>query len=243
MTEDVATYYDEYVGRQEAVGINRRHRSILDRLLRLGLRPDHRVLEIGSGVGTVTELLAGALPRGSVLGTDLSPKSIEAARERLASFGNVELVAGDVLEAEIPGRFDVVVLPDVIEHIPVELHSALFGRVASWVKDDGFVFVHYPDPHHLEWCRVHRPDKLQVIDQPIHADVLVANAYPHGLYLDRYERYSIWVREGDYVAAVLRPSAGVGEFTQLPPPRPSLARRAARRLRGLARRLAGRDRR
>jgi cyclopropane fatty-acyl-phospholipid synthase-like methyltransferase len=233
---DVATFYDEFVDRQTMVGANRRHQAILGWVKRFGLRADSRVLEIGCGVGPLTQLLAEALPQGSVLGTDLSPKSVAAAEERLASLGNVELVVGDVLEVDIEERFDVVVLPDVIEHIPLESHDALFGRVASWVKADGFVLAHYPNPHHLEWFHVHHPERLQIIDQPVHADVLLANAYRHGLYLDYFERYSIWIREGDYVVAVLRPSAGVGEFTKLPQPRPSLRTRAARLRRRLTRR-------
>lgn len=233
---DVATFYDEFVDRQTRVGANRRHQAILGWLKRFGLRPDSRVLEVGCGVGPLTRLLAEAAPQGSVVGTDLSPKSIEAAKERLAAFGNAELVVGDALEVEIDERFDVVVLPDVIEHIPLEAHDALFGRVASWVKADGFVLLHYPNPHHLEWFHVHHPERLQIIDQPIHADVLLANAYRHGLYLDYFERYSIWIREGDYVVAVLRPSAGVGEFTKLPQPRSSLRARAARLRRRLTRR-------
>jgi SAM-dependent methyltransferase len=233
---DVATFYDEFVDRQTRVGANRRHQAILGWLKRFGLRPDSRVLEVGCGVGPLTRLLAEAAPQGSVVGTDLSPKSIAAAKERLASCGNAELLVGDALEVEIDERFDVVVLPDVIEHIPLESHDALFGRVASWVKADGFVLAHYPNPHHLEWFHVHHPERLQIIDQPVHADVLLANAYRHGLYLDYYERYAIWVREGDYVVAVLRPSAGVGEFTKLPQPRPSLRARAARLRRRLTRR-------
>jgi cyclopropane fatty-acyl-phospholipid synthase-like methyltransferase len=233
---DVATFYDEFVDRQTRVGVNLRHRAILGWLKRFGIGPESRVLEIGCGVGPLTQLLAEAVPQGSVVGTDLSPKSIDAARERLAPFGNAKLVVGDVLEVDVEERFDVVVLPDVIEHIPLESHDALFERVASWVKPDGFVLLHYPNPHHLEWFHVHHPERLQIIDQPVHADLLLANAYRHGLYLDYFERYSIWVREGDYVVAVLRPSAGVGEFTKLPQPRPSLKDRAA----GLRRRLTRR---
>lgn len=236
MEGDVAAFYDEFVDRQTRVGVNRRHQAILGWLKRFGMRPDSRVLEIGCGVGMLTRLLAEALPEGSVLGTDLSPKSIAAAEERLAPLGNVELVVGDAIEVAIDERFDVVVLPDVIEHIPLESHGALFGRVAAWVNSEGFVLAHYPNPHHLEWFHVHHPERLQIIDQPIHADVLMRNVYEHGLYLDYFERYSIWVREGDYVVAVLRPSAGVGGFTQLPPPRPTLRARAAR----LRRRLGGR---
>jgi cyclopropane fatty-acyl-phospholipid synthase-like methyltransferase len=203
-------------------------------LQRSGLRPYHHVLEIGCGVGTLTELLAEAVePEGSVVALDFSPKSIEAARERLASFGNLRLVVGDVLEAQFDRRFDVVALPDVIEHIPLEHHSALFERVASWLRPDGFVLLNYPNPHHLEWCREHRPETLQAIDQPIHADALLSSAYPHELYLDLLRTYSVWIREGDYVVAVMRPNAGTGTFTQLPQPRRSLPARLRDRVRRL----------
>jgi trans-aconitate 2-methyltransferase len=239
---EVSDFYDEFAERQTKVGVNRRHESIVAWLRRFGLRPDDSVLELGCGVGTVTQLLAAELPRGSVLGIDLSPHSIATAQERLASLENVRFMAADVVSAEVDGQFDVVLLPDVIEHIPLERHDALFGRVASWVKPGGFALLHYPNPHHLEWFHAHHPERLQIIDQPIHADALLANAYRHGLHLDYYERYSIWVREGDYVVAVLRPASGVGEFTRLPQPRPSLRARAARRAKGVARRLGGRRR-
>jgi trans-aconitate 2-methyltransferase len=237
---DVSAFYDELVDRQTRVGVNLRHRAILAWLLRFGLGPDDSVLELGCGVGTVTGLVSEELRRGSILAVDLSPRSIATARRRLASHENVRLLAADVVNADVDGQHDVVLLPDVIEHIPLEQHDALFARVASWVKPDGFVLLHYPNPHHLEWCHANNPENLQIIDQPIHADALLANAYRHGLYLSHYERYSIWVREGDYVVAVLRPSAGVGEFTRLPQPRPSLPARAARRARSAARRLLGR---
>jgi len=238
--EEVSDFYDEFVERQARVGVNRRHEAIVAWLCRFGLRPDDSVLELGCGVGTVTQLVAEELPRGSVLGVDLSPHSIATARERLAAYDNVRFMAADVVAADVEGEHDVVLLPDVIEHIPLEQHDALFGRVASWVKPGGFVLLHYPNPHHLEWFHVHHPERLQIIDQPIHADVLLANAYRHGLHLDYYERYSIWVREGDYVVAVLRPASGVGEFTRLPQPQPSFLARAMRRAKRVARRLAGR---
>jgi trans-aconitate 2-methyltransferase len=228
----ISDFYDDYVGRQVAVGINERHRSILRFLIRFGLAEDARVLEIGAGIGTLTTLLAHHLaPKGCLVAVDLSPKSIAVARKQLAAHQNLELIAGDALELDLPGDFDVVVLPDVIEHIPLDLHPALFRRVASWLRAGGFALLHYPNPHHLQWVREHRPDRLQIIDQSIHADVLLSNAYRAGLYLDYYERYSIWVREGDYVVAVLRPSSGVGDFHDLPEPKPSLLERARARAR------------
>jgi trans-aconitate 2-methyltransferase len=238
---DVSDFYDEFVDRQTRVGINWRHKAIVAWLRRFGMRPDDDVLELGCGVGTVTQLLSEELPQGSVFGVDLSPRSIATAQERLGSRRNVRLMAADAVAGDIDGQYDVVVLPDVIEHIPLEQHDVLFGRIASWLKPGGFVLLHYPNPHHLEWCHANHPERLQIIDQPIHADVLLANAYRHGLYLSYYERYSIWLREGDYIVAILRPSSGVGEFTRLPEPQPSFVGRVVRRVLRVGRRWLRRN--
>jgi trans-aconitate 2-methyltransferase len=210
---DAKTFYDEYVDRQVSVGINERHCAFLGWLQRFGGR-GNSVREVGCGVGTVTELLARAIgPDGSVVAIDLSPKSIEAARERLAAFRNVKLIAGDVLTCDLDRRFDVVLLPEVIEHIPLESHGALFELVARWAARDGFVLLHYPNPHHLEWCHEHQPEQLQLIDQPVHADVLLSHACAHGLYLDYFQVYSIWIREGHYVVALMRSRSAIDTFT------------------------------
>lgn len=229
---DSRSFYDNYVDRQLRVGVNARHRSILSFLKRWGMRPGDRVLEIGSGIGTLTQLIAAELGgRGRLVGLDLSPKSIEAARERLSAWDNVELRVADVFDVALSGPFDVVVLPDVIEHIPLERHSELFGRVAEWVDPAGFVLLHYPDPLWLEWCRDHRPDLLQHIDQPVHADALTAAAHPHGLHLRHLEAYSIWVVEGDYQVALLRPHDEDASFTIIEPRPPTIFRRAREKLR------------
>jgi trans-aconitate 2-methyltransferase len=211
---DSRTFYDEYVDRQLTVGVNERHHAILRWLQRFGLRRGDRVLEIGCGIGTLTGLIAGAIGReGSLFAVDVSPKSIEVARERLARFGNTRFVVGDILEVPISDRFDVVVLPDVIEHIPLELHSTLFSRVVGWVEPDGFVLLHYPSPRYQEWCREHRPDLLQIVDESIQADALTANTYRHGLHLEFLQTYPIWTREGEYQVVVLRRNLEPAHFS------------------------------
>ena len=232
-------FYDDYVARQTAVGVNARHRAILARLRRSGLNANHACLEIGCGVGTLTELIAKDLRKqGSIVAVDVSPKSIEAARRRLAGFDNVHLIASDILGIDLArslGRFDVVVLADVVDHIPLAEHGRLFERIATWLRPDGFVLLNYPNPQYQEWRRRSSPDPdlAKIAIQPVHLDALLANAYPHGFYLDRFEKYSIWVQEGDYVCAVLRPSGGSGGFTHVSGRRGSVAARIGRRLRRL----------
>lgn len=211
----IRDFYDDYVGRMVAVGINDRHHAIVGWLRHFGLRPGHRVLEIGCGVGTVTQLLADVVgPSGSIMATDLSPKSIEAARDRLSGFRNIQYAAGDVLEIEIDGVFDVIALPDVIEHIPIAGHPQLFKRIAKWLAPGGFVLLNYPNPLYLQWLHENEPEVLQVIDQPVHADGLLASCYAAGLYLDFLQTYSIWTREGDYIVAVMKSLTEPRTFTK-----------------------------
>ncbi len=210
----IRNFYDDYVGRMVAVGINDRHHAIAGWLRHFGLRPGQRALEIGCGIGTLTHLLADAIgPSGSIMATDLSPKSIEAARDRLSSFRNIHFAAGDVLDIQIDGVFDVIALPDVIEHIPIDSHPRLFKRIAKWLAPGGFVLLNYPNPLYLQWLHEHKPEVLQVIDQPVHADGLLASSYAAGLYLDFLQTYSIWTREGDYVVAVMKSLTAPRTFT------------------------------
>lgn len=80
MEQKVAQFYDEFANNQIKIGVNSRHLSIIDKLIQSGLKPHHRVLEIGCGIGTVSHLIAKKTPKGKVLAVDISPKSIDQAK-------------------------------------------------------------------------------------------------------------------------------------------------------------------
>src|SRR5690242_2898266 len=60
---------------------NRAHHQVHDKafLETLPLQPDDRVLDIGCGSGELTNVVAGLVPDGHVVGLDGSPSMIDAA--------------------------------------------------------------------------------------------------------------------------------------------------------------------
>jgi trans-aconitate 2-methyltransferase len=218
---EIEAYYDEYVERQLRVGVNKRHHSILEKLKKSGLQSTNHVLEIGCGIGTFTSLLIREVSSGQVVSMDISGASIRYANDH-NTHANLKFIHADAANHDFGTQlFDVIVLPDVLEHIPIELHHQLFEKLAKVLKPSGFIFIHIPNPYYLEWCHEHRPDLLQVIDQPISTDILVQNTYSHGLIIEELKSYSIWVVHHDYQYAVLRKN-GYQDFKQVIEDKPTL---------------------
>lgn len=200
----VSDFYDKWVTNQVNVGVNLRHRTILRLLKREGMARTDSVLEIGCGIGTVTGLVAQYLNKGKIRAVDISPMSIEQARERLARFGNIDFQVSDMSDFDATTRYDVVFLPDVLEHIPVEAHRNLFKTIRTVLKDTGFVLIHIPNPRYLDWVRKNQPEKLQIIDQSLHTYPMLEDIYANGLYLHRLTSHSIFHECSDYQMLVLR---------------------------------------
>jgi trans-aconitate 2-methyltransferase len=202
-TDRIADFYDHFTKRQLAVGVNQRHHAIRDIVLAQGLDPGMRVLEMGCGVGTLTGLLARHLRKGELVAVDLSPVSIEKARIALKGLGHVRLIVADVVNDALPGPFDRILLPDVLEHIPVVLHPALLRRIKADLAKAGRVIIHSPTPEYIEFLRRSRPELLQVVDQPLHLAPLATAIEAAGLIITRYQRHRIWAAVPEYMAIVL----------------------------------------
>jgi trans-aconitate 2-methyltransferase len=95
-------------------------------LARLRLQGDETVLDAGCGTGRLTEELLAALPRGRVVGIDLSENMLNSARQHLAQFKRrLGLVVCDLL------------------HLPFERAFAGIVSTAAfhWVLDHDQLFV------------------------------------------------------------------------------------------------------
>lgn len=108
-------------------------------LAQISLRGNETVLDAGCGTGRLTRDLLEALPRGHVVGLDVSQNMLEAARAHLEPDfgGRIEFVCCDLLDMPFEERFDGIFSTAsfhwVLDHDRLfrSLHRAL--RPGGWL--------------------------------------------------------------------------------------------------------------
>lgn len=91
----------------------------------LNHKGDERILDIGSGNGKITARLAEMVPRGTVVGIDISPDMVDYARNKYPpkKYPNLSFQIGDASHLDFCEEFDIVVsfacLHWVKDHLPV----------------------------------------------------------------------------------------------------------------------------
>lgn len=97
---------------------------------------DSTILDIGCGEGVIVGELKD-LGFGRVAGLD-------------SNYSSDHVMQGDILSMPFEDRhFDVVLLLDVIEHIPIELQAQALREVSRIVKDNGILIASIPNLGHL----------------------------------------------------------------------------------------------
>jgi len=176
-TKEIKNWYNVFSKKQLKTGTNLRHYTIINHLINSGLQKNSSVLEIGCGIGTLTGLLHKYLKKGKLVATDISDDSIEIAKKRISKSENIDFLTTDMKDFNYPKKFDFIVLPDVLEHIPIEQHLGLFKILTKHMHDESILLINIPHPKAIEYIREHTPEKLQIIDQSISAETLLKNAY------------------------------------------------------------------
>lgn len=104
----------------------------------LRVEPGQRVLEIGTGSGYVTALLA-RLGAGAVLSLERYATLARQAAARLIALSEVHVVQADGLAPELPdGGFDRILVHGSVEAIPAHWRAALEpgGRLVTGLSQD-----------------------------------------------------------------------------------------------------------
>jgi SAM-dependent methyltransferase len=116
-------------------------RPLTERLFRrAGIAPGMRVLDVGSGVGDVTFLLADLVGRdGKVIGVDMDGGALDKARKRAEQLQlrNVEFVHGDIRDAALSGPFDAAVGRLVLLYFADPVTT--LAQIATQVRPNGIV--------------------------------------------------------------------------------------------------------
>ncbi len=101
-----------------------------------------RVLEIGCGAGG--NLLPFLKFGCEVTGFDFDSKRIAEAHEILDTKNNskIHLFCDDVFKVKDIGLFDLIIVRDVIEHIPDKAH--FFKYIKDFMKKDGLIYFAFP---------------------------------------------------------------------------------------------------
>ncbi|MBK8658837.1 MAG: class I SAM-dependent methyltransferase [Bacteroidetes bacterium] len=215
--KDVAEFYDKEWADFNDKGLskpNSRHRTILKNLKAAGLTKSSNVLEVGCGLGSLSGLIIKFLSDGNFIGADISPKTIELLKKKYSEFKNADFLVTDMSNFKHNIKFDFVVFPDVLEHIPVEAHDNIFKTLSQITHNDSVILVNNPEPFALEWIIKNKPEQLQIIDQPLHINHFSNLSYSNGFYIESVMPYSLHTYQYDYQNIIIKPIKSLQEVAQ-----------------------------
>ena len=101
------------------------------------------VLEIGCGEGNLMQYLAKIF-KCNILGIDISSKQVDLAKKK-----SLNVIHKDIFEYldsdYCKDNFDLIILIDVIEHLPKNKIEDLFFRLSKILKKDGSIILKFPN--------------------------------------------------------------------------------------------------
>lgn len=113
------------------------------RLAAAGL-PQPRVLDYGCGIGNATRFLEESFPDCEVTGVDVSPASLEIARQGATS-ARFLVMDGDTIPAA-DGQFGLAFVSCVLHHVDSGRHAAVLAELRRILAPGGLLVVYEHNP-------------------------------------------------------------------------------------------------
>lgn len=173
---DAGQFYDDFAERvllEDFCHLNLRQEAIKELCDRFIPRSS-RILEVGCGVGVISKHLGKRASR--LLSIDISAVNLRIAEMYVDSPSSKFRVLDITRDFHrIDGlEFDVILLADVIEHIPREKYTALFWNLERLLAPGGLMLLTFPSFEYQEYIKRCSPDILQVVDESVRLSDMLA---------------------------------------------------------------------
>jgi 2-polyprenyl-3-methyl-5-hydroxy-6-metoxy-1,4-benzoquinol methylase len=163
-----------------------------------------RILELGCGNGILANLVNVTGRAEFILALDQDPKAIRRAIQTIHGRTGIEFRQHDANSFKSSGTFDVVIINDVIHHVPRERQSDLLKSAWSALRENGHLLIKDVDDRPWwarflawlhDWARLNPPTLLkrdELADMIRRADFQIMNQWncvtvhiPHVTFLCR----------------------------------------------------------
>lgn len=213
--ERIESFYEEFAGHflDDVIGGNERVREQIRFFARAIPESTKSVLIVGCGAGQAAHAVATRIaPHSRVLALDLSTEAVRIARA-VFPHPRIEYRPGDAFEAVPETGWDVILLPDVFEHIPTSRRSTFAELLCRWLAPDGRVLLTLPTVGKQDSLR-RSGMGLQVVDEDVSPADLLRLAEEMQGSVTYYAMMSVW-ETNDY--AHVQIERGIGQLTPIGP--------------------------
>lgn len=107
--------------------------------------PVQRILDFGCGIGTATPFLHEYFPHCDITGADVSPASIDIARERAGPVADFVAMSEESIPAR-DGQFGLVFVSCVLHHVPAERHAPALSEIRRVMAPGALLTIYEHNP-------------------------------------------------------------------------------------------------
>ncbi len=203
----VEAFYDDFSHGfvEDIVQDNERVAQQLDFFARAIPSNVESVLVIGCGSGQGAHFIASSVAKNAkLLAVDISGENLRLAH-KLFPNERIEYRKLDITSDSVEGVWDVIVLPDVYEHIPKSARQHLHARFNRLLSRQSRILFTVPSPG--KQASLYETGKgLQIVDEVVTLEDLSKAAADVGAVLTYFNMVSVW-ETNDYIHAVVERDA------------------------------------